>query len=45
MYGRKTGGPKMEPWGTPALTGYYCWLGGGVGVEHLFVEEFVPEKK
>ena len=24
MYSRKSVGPRMEPWGTPALTGYYC---------------------
>ena len=22
MYNRKSAGPRMEPWGTPALTGY-----------------------
>ena len=22
MYSRKSIGPRMEPWGTPALTGY-----------------------
>ena len=22
MYSRKSVGPRMEPWGTPALTGY-----------------------
>ena len=24
IYSRKSAGPKMEPWGTPALTGYFC---------------------
>ena len=24
MYGRKSVGPRMEPSGTPALTGYSC---------------------
>ena len=24
MYSRKTVGPRMEPWGTPALTGCFC---------------------
>ena len=24
MYSRKSAGPTMEPWGTPALTGYFC---------------------
>ena len=24
MYSRKSVGPRMEPWGTPALTGYSC---------------------
>ena len=24
MYSRKSVGPEMEPWGTPALTGYSC---------------------
>ena len=24
MYSRKSVGPRMEPWGTPALTGYCC---------------------
>ena len=24
MYRRKYVGPRMEPWGTPALTGYSC---------------------
>ena len=24
MYSRKSVGPKMEPWGTPVLTGYFC---------------------
>ena len=24
MYGRKSVGPRMEPWGTPALTRYSC---------------------
>ena len=24
MYGRKSVGPTIEPWGTPALTGYSC---------------------
>ena len=24
MYNRKNVGPRMEPWGTPALTGYSC---------------------
>ena len=24
MCSRKGVGPKMEPWGTPALTGYSC---------------------
>ena len=24
MYSRKIVGPRMEPWGTPALTGYSC---------------------
>ena len=23
MYSRKSVGPRMEPWETPALTGYY----------------------
>ena len=24
MYSRKREGPRMEPWGAPALTGYSC---------------------
>ena len=24
IYSRKSTGPRMEPWGTPALTGYSC---------------------
>ena len=24
MYSKKSVGPRMEPWGTPALTGYSC---------------------
>ena len=24
MYSKKSAGPTMEPWGTPALTGYSC---------------------
>ena len=24
MYSRKSKGPRMDPWGTPALTGYSC---------------------
>ena len=24
MYSRKSVGPRMDPWGTPALTGYFC---------------------
>ena len=24
MYSKKSTGPRMEPWGTPALTGYFC---------------------
>ena len=24
MYIRKSVGPRMDPWGTPALTGYFC---------------------
>ena len=24
IYSRKSAGPKMEPWGTPVLTGYFC---------------------
>ena len=24
MYSRKSVGPRMDPWGTPALTGYSC---------------------
>ena len=24
MYNRKSVGPIIEPWGTPALTGYSC---------------------
>ena len=24
MYSRKSVGTRMEPWGTPALTGYSC---------------------
>ena len=24
MYNRKSVGPRMEPWGTPTLTGYSC---------------------
>ena len=24
MYTRKSVGPRMEPWGTPPLPGYYC---------------------
>ena len=24
MYSRKSIGPRMDPWGTPALTGYFC---------------------
>ena len=24
MYGRKSVGPRMDPWGIPASTGYYC---------------------
>ena len=24
MYSRKSVGPRMEPWGTPALIGYVC---------------------
>ena len=24
MYYRKSAGPRMEPWGNPALTGYSC---------------------
>ena len=24
MYSRKTVGPRMKPWGTPALAGYSC---------------------
>ena len=24
MYSRKSVGPKMEPWGTPVLSGYSC---------------------
>ena len=24
MYSRKSVGPRMEPWGTPTLTGYSC---------------------
>ena len=24
MYNRKSVGPRMEPWGTPPLTGYSC---------------------
>ena len=24
MYSRKSGGPRMDPYRTPALTGYYC---------------------
>ena len=24
MYSRKSVRPRMEPWGTPALTEYYC---------------------
>ena len=24
MYSRKSVGPRMEPWGTPALTVYSC---------------------
>ena len=27
MYSRKSVGPKMDPWGTPALTGYSCGFG------------------
>ena len=23
MYNRRSVGPKMDPWGTPALTGYF----------------------
>ena len=23
-YSRKSAGPRMEPWGIPALTGYSC---------------------
>ena len=33
MYSRKSLGPKIEPRGTPVLTGYYCWWVGGVDVE------------
>ena len=24
MYNRKSVGPRMEPWGTPTLTVYFC---------------------
>ena len=24
MHSRKGVGPRLDPWGTPALTGYYC---------------------
>ena len=24
MYSRKSAGPRIEPWGIPALTGYSC---------------------
>ena len=24
MYSMKSVGPRMEPWGMPALTGYFC---------------------
>ena len=24
MYNKKSAGPRMEPWGTPALAGYSC---------------------
>ena len=24
MYSRKSVGPRIDPWGTPALTGYSC---------------------
>ena len=24
MYSRKSVGPRLEPWNTPALTGYSC---------------------
>ena len=24
MYSQKSVGPRMNPWGTPALTGYSC---------------------
>ena len=24
MYSRKSVGPRMDPWGTPTLIGYYC---------------------
>ena len=24
MYNKKSVGPRMDPWGTPALTGYSC---------------------
>ena len=33
MYSRKSAGPRMESWGTPALTGYYCQWVGGVDAE------------
>ena len=35
MYNGKSVEPGMDPWGTPALTGYYCWWADCVGVQKL----------
>ena len=33
MFSRKCVGPRIEPGGTLALTGYYFWWVGGVDME------------